>query len=53
MKKTRTLIPKMKRVVSDARIAWQVLNGVFAVYKPPAVSYLNARDTIIYHLCEG
>ncbi|XP_072753170.1 pseudouridylate synthase TRUB2, mitochondrial isoform X2 [Anoplolepis gracilipes] len=48
----RTLIPKVERLVSDARIAWKVLNGVFAVYKPPVVPYLNTRDTIIYRLCE-
>lgn len=48
---TRTLIPKIKHV-SDARIAWNVLNGVFAIYKPPAVTYLNTRNTIIYRLCE-
>ncbi|KAM0732446.1 Pseudouridylate synthase TRUB2, mitochondrial [Formica fusca] len=50
--KTRSLIPKVERLVSDARIAWKVLNGVFAVYKPPAVTYLNIRDTIIHRLCE-
>ncbi|KAL6440952.1 hypothetical protein ACFW04_003383 [Cataglyphis niger] len=50
--KTRTLIPKVERLVSDARIAWKALNGVFAVYKPPAVTYLNVRSTIIHRLCE-
>jgi len=48
-----TLAPKVEKFVSDARIAWKALNGVFAVYKPPMVTYLNARDTIIYRLCEG
>ncbi|EZA49642.1 hypothetical protein DMN91_006414 [Ooceraea biroi] len=38
--------------VSDARVAWKALNGVFAVYKPPGVTFLNARDTILYRLCE-
>lgn len=51
--KTRALISKVKHVISDARIAWKVLNGVFAIYKPPTVSYLNTRETIIHHLCEG
>ena len=51
--KAKTLIPKVERIVSDARIAWKALNGVFAVYKPPAVTYLNSRDTIIRRLCEG
>ncbi|XP_011879289.1 PREDICTED: probable tRNA pseudouridine synthase 2 [Vollenhovia emeryi] len=37
---------------SDARIAWKALNGVFAVYKPPLITNLNARDTIIQRLCE-
>jgi len=48
-----SLIPKIKYVVSDARIAWKALNGIFVVYKPPAVTYLNTRDNIIHHLCKG
>lgn len=47
------VIPKVTSYVSDARIAWKVLNGVFAVYKPSAVTYLNTRHTIIHRLCEG
>lgn len=46
------LIPKVERVVKDAKIAWKALNGVFAVYKPPMVTYLNTRDTLIYRLCK-
>lgn len=49
----RILIPKVERFVSDARIAWEVLNGVFAVYKPSQVAFLNTRDSIIHRLCEG
>ncbi|XP_011640711.1 mitochondrial mRNA pseudouridine synthase Trub2 [Pogonomyrmex barbatus] len=47
-----TLTPTVERLVFDSKIAWKALNGVFAVYKPPMVTYLNARDTIIYRLCE-
>ncbi|XP_012538291.1 mitochondrial mRNA pseudouridine synthase Trub2 [Monomorium pharaonis] len=46
------VIPKVKRTVKGAQTAWKALNGVFAVYKPPNVTYLNARDTILYRLCE-
>ncbi|KMQ94988.1 putative trna pseudouridine synthase 2-like protein [Lasius niger] len=52
MKSTRSLIPKVEHFVSDARIAWKVLNGVFAVYKPSGVTFLNTRDSIIHRLCE-
>lgn len=45
-------VPKMKRFVSDARLAWKALNGVLAIYKPPSVTFLNTRDTIIHRLCE-
>ncbi|XP_029166738.1 mitochondrial mRNA pseudouridine synthase Trub2 [Nylanderia fulva] len=48
----RSLIPKVERLVSDARIAMQALNGVFAVYKPSEVTYYNTRDSIIQRLCE-
>lgn len=48
-----TLIPKVTRYTSDARLAWKALNGVFAVYKPPLVTYYNTRDSIIIRLCEG
>ncbi|XP_024878031.1 mitochondrial mRNA pseudouridine synthase Trub2 [Temnothorax curvispinosus] len=47
-----TLAPKVEKVVFHAKTAWKALNGVFAVYKPPMVTYLNARDTIILRLCE-
>ncbi|XP_011685358.1 PREDICTED: probable tRNA pseudouridine synthase 2 [Wasmannia auropunctata] len=47
-----TLTPKVKQCVYDARIAWKALNGVLAVYKPPMVTYFNARDTIIFRICE-
>lgn len=45
-------IPKVQHVVSDARIAWKALNSIFVIYKPSMVTYYNARDTIIYNLCE-
>lgn len=48
-----TLIPNTECRVSDARIAWKALNGVFAIYKPAAVTFPNIRETIIYHLCKG
>lgn len=48
-----TLIPRVERYTSDARLAWEALNGIFAVYKPPEVTYFNTRDTIINRLCEG
>nr|XP_012219482.1 PREDICTED: probable tRNA pseudouridine synthase 2 [Linepithema humile] len=45
------LIPK-EHVVSDARIAWKALNGIFAICKPSIVTNINTRDTIIYNLCK-
>lgn len=48
-----TLIPNAECLVSDARIAWKLLNGVFAIYKPAAVTFLNTKETIILHLCKG
>jgi len=50
--KLNTLIPKI-HTIFDAKIAWRMLNGVFAIYKPPGVTYLNTRDIIIQHLCKG
>ncbi|XP_012057366.1 PREDICTED: probable tRNA pseudouridine synthase 2 [Atta cephalotes] len=47
-----TLSSKMEKLVFDSRIAWKALNGIIAVYKPPMVTYLGARDTIIHRLCE-
>ncbi|XP_032668404.1 mitochondrial mRNA pseudouridine synthase Trub2 isoform X1 [Odontomachus brunneus] len=46
------LIPRVKRYTSNATLAWEALNGVFAVYKPPVVTYCNTRDTIILRLCK-
>ena len=43
----------MEKLIFDSRIAWKALNGIIAVYKPPMVTYLDARDTIIHRLCEG
>lgn len=48
-----TLIPKVETLVSDARIAWKALHGIFAIYKPAAVTYPNTRSSIICRLCEG
>ncbi|KAL0104974.1 hypothetical protein PUN28_016543 [Cardiocondyla obscurior] len=47
-----TLTPTVKQIVYDAKIAWKALNGIFIVHKPPHVTYLNSRDTIIFRLCE-
>ncbi|XP_058800010.1 pseudouridylate synthase TRUB2, mitochondrial [Phymastichus coffea] len=41
----------MSRLRKDPKLVWNILNGVFLVYKPPNIHYLNVRDTIIQNLC--
>ncbi|XP_012275402.1 mitochondrial mRNA pseudouridine synthase Trub2 [Orussus abietinus] len=41
----------MRVNIFDARLAWQLLNGVFAVYKPPGVHVKKVRQTLMAHLC--
>lgn len=43
----------MNKWTRDASLAWNVLNGVFILYKPPGIHYLNVRATVIQNLCRG
>ncbi|XP_015519056.1 mitochondrial mRNA pseudouridine synthase Trub2 [Neodiprion virginianus] len=38
-------------VTSDARVVWQFLNGIAAIYKPAGYSLHRTRNTILTHLC--
>lgn len=40
-----------KCITSNANIAWNLLNGVFVVYKPSLLHYLHVRHTILQRLC--
>ena len=41
------------KYTKDAKLVWNILNGVFTVYKPPGIHFLNIRETIIQNLCRG
>ncbi|OXU19214.1 hypothetical protein TSAR_002454 [Trichomalopsis sarcophagae] len=41
----------MNKWIKDASLAWNLLNGVFILYKPPGIHHLNVRKTVIQNLC--
>lgn len=43
----------MSKWITDSRLGWEILNGVFLIFKPPGIHYLNVRKTIIQNLCRG
>ncbi|XP_066595153.1 pseudouridylate synthase TRUB2, mitochondrial [Prorops nasuta] len=45
-------LQNLKTITSNAQIVWNVLNGIFVIYKPKSVHYLQVKDTILKKLCE-
>lgn len=44
-------MPVLTKQVTDARIIWNILNGVFVLYKPPLTHNLKVRHTILGKIC--
>lgn len=45
------LIPGRSYLTCEARTVWNLLNGIFVVYKPPMLHHLSVRSTICQRLC--
>ncbi|XP_076232221.1 pseudouridylate synthase TRUB2, mitochondrial [Calliopsis andreniformis] len=41
----------MQKYVNDARIVFSALNGIFIVYKPADLAFIQARSTVLSNLC--
>ncbi|KAJ8680739.1 hypothetical protein QAD02_016526 [Eretmocerus hayati] len=41
----------MYKLTKDAQLVWNILNGVFIVYKPAGTHYLQVKGTIINNIC--
>lgn len=46
-------VETVTKYVSDARLVYNALNGVVAIYKPASLHFNRMRETLIGNLCRG
>ncbi|KAI4503047.1 hypothetical protein M0802_002091 [Mischocyttarus mexicanus] len=46
------LIPVKNKITCRASVGWNVLNGIFVIYKPPLLNILSVRETIKKNICK-